>query len=92
MGRKSVEAEEEFKMDSLDAACIALNLTDEQCAIIREAAEELCKGKRQKGKRELSEYQIFLSKCMREKKIKKFEEASSAMKECVKEWKAEKKE
>jgi len=91
MGRKSVEAEEEFKMDSLDAACIALNLTDEQCAIIREAAEELCKGKRQKGKRELSEYQIFLSKCMREKKIKKFEEASSAMKECVGEWKVQKK-
>jgi hypothetical protein len=82
---------EEFKMDSLDAACIALQLTDEQCAIIREAAEELCKGKRQKGKRELSEYQIFLSKCMREKKIKKFEEASSAMKECVGEWKAQKK-
>ena len=91
MGRKSVEADE-LNMDVLQQACVALQLTDEQCAIIREAAEELCKGKRQKGKRELSEYQIFLSKCMREKKIKKFEEASSAMKECVKEWKADKKE
>jgi hypothetical protein len=90
MGRKSVEADE-LDMDVLQQACVALQLTDEQCAIIREAAEELCKGKRQKGKRELSEYQIFLSKCMREKKIKKFEEASSAMKECVGEWKEQKK-
>jgi hypothetical protein len=66
-------------------------LTDEQCAIIREAAEELCKGKRQKGKREPSDYQIFLSKCMKKKKIKKFEEASSVMKECAGEWKEQKK-
>jgi TRAP-type C4-dicarboxylate transport system substrate-binding protein len=79
-------------MDSLDAACIALNLTDEQCTIIREAAEELCKEKRQKGKREPSPYQQFIAKCMKEKNIKKFEEASSAMKECVKQWKTEKKE
>jgi hypothetical protein len=90
MGRKSVEADE-LNMDSFDAACIALEIPEEKCQILREAVEELCKGKRQKGKRELSEYQIFLSKCMREKKIKKFEEASSAMKECVGEWKEQKK-
>ena len=86
MVRENVVAEE-LNMDALDQACIALNLTDDQCSIIREAAEEICKGKRQKGKRELSEYQLFLSKCMKEKKIKKFGEASSAMKECVTEWK-----
>jgi hypothetical protein len=90
MGRKSVEAEEEFKMDSLDAACVALNLTDEQCAIIREAAEELCKEKRQKGKREPSPYQEFIAKCMLDKKIQRFEEASTAMKECAKKWQSEK--
>ena len=86
MVRENVVAEE-LNMDALDQACIGLQLTDEQCSIIREAAEEICKGKRQKGKRELSEYQLFLSKCMKEKKIKKFGEASSAMKECVLKWK-----
>jgi hypothetical protein len=73
-------------MDALDQACIALNLTDDQCSIIREAAEEVCREKRRKGRRGLSEYQLFLSKCMKEKNIKKFGEASKAMKECVSEW------
>lgn len=90
MGRKSVEAEEDYNLDVLDQVCITLQLPDEQCALIREAAEEYCAEKRQKGKRELSDYQKFLSKCMKEKKIKKFEEASQAMKECVKGWKAQK--
>ncbi len=90
IAEESKEPDEELQLDVLDQTCIALGLTDEQCSIIREAAEELCKEKRQKGKRELSDYQIFLSKCMKEKKIKKFEEASKAMKECVEAWKKEK--
>jgi len=86
MGRKSVEADE-LDMDVLQQACVALQLTDEQCAIIREAAEELCKGKRQKGKREPSEFNIFMGECVKEKTgpIKE------RFKECVETWKKEKK-
>jgi hypothetical protein len=86
MGRKSVEADE-LDMDVLQQACVALQLTDEQCAIIREAAEELCKGKRQKGKREPSEFNVFMGKCVKEKKGV----VKERFKECVGEWKAQKK-
>jgi hypothetical protein len=77
-------------MDSFDVACIALEIPEEKCQILREAVEELCKGKRQKGKREPSPYQQFIAKCMLDKKIKRFEEASTAMKECAKKWQSEK--
>jgi hypothetical protein len=86
MGRKSVEADE-LNMDVLDQACVALQLTDEQCAIIREAAEELCKGKREKGKRQPSEFNIFIGKCVKEKTGP----ITERFKKCVGEWKVQKK-
>jgi hypothetical protein len=86
MGRKSVEADE-LNMDVLDQVCVTLQLTDEQCAIIREAAEELCKEKREKGKRQPSKFNIFMGKCVKEKKGV----VKERFKECVKEWKAEQK-
>jgi hypothetical protein len=86
MGRKNVEAED-FQMDPLDQACLALNISEENCAILREAAEQLCKEKREKGKREPSEYNIFIGKCVKEKEgpIKE------RFKECVETWKKQKK-
>ena len=86
MGRKSVEADE-LNMDSFDAACIALEIPEEKCQILREAVEELCKGKRQKGKREPSEFNVFMGKCVKEKKGV----VKERFKECVGEWKAQKK-
>jgi hypothetical protein len=87
MGRKAVEAEE-IEMDVLEQACVALNLTDEQCAIIREAAEELCKGKREKGKRQPSEFNIFIGKCVKEEGAGPITER---FKWCVSKWKEQKK-
>ena len=90
MGRKNVEVED-LQLDALDQVCLVFNLTDEQCSIIREAAEEICKEKA--VKREVrSDYQNFISDCMKAKKIKKFEEASKAMKECAITWKQTKME
>lgn len=40
-----------------------------------------------KGKRTRSEYQTFVSTCMKSKHIKGFGEAPKAMKECASEWK-----
>jgi hypothetical protein len=87
MGRKAVEAEE-VEMDVLDQACIALQLTDEQCTIIREAAEELCKGKREKGKKQPSEFNIFIGKCVKEGGSGPITER---FKWCVSKWKEQKK-
>jgi hypothetical protein len=87
VGRKSVEADE-LNMDVLDQACVALQLTDEQCAIIREAAEELCKEKREKGKRQPSEFNIFIGKCVKEEGA---DPITERFKRCVSKWKAEKK-
>lgn len=92
MGRKSVETEFELQFDILDQACLAFSLTDEQCAVIREAAEEICKQKTLEKREIRSDYQNFISECMKAKKIKKFEEASKAMKECAKAWKQAKME
>jgi hypothetical protein len=65
-----------------------LQLTDEQCAIIREAAEELCKEKREKGKRQPSEFNVFIGKCVKEEGAGSITER---FKRCVSKWKAEKK-
>jgi hypothetical protein len=43
-----------------------------------------------KKKRAKSAYQLFVSDCMKSKKIKQFGEASTAMKECAIEWKKRK--
>ena len=40
-----------------------------------------------KKKRAKSDYQIFVSECMKGKNIKQFGEAPTAMKECAIEWK-----
>lgn len=87
MGRKSVEAEE-LDMDILDQACVALQLSEEQCAIMREAAEQLCKEKRQKGKRKPSEFNIFIGKCVKEEESGPITER---FKRCVTKWKTRRK-
>ncbi len=50
---------------------------------------ELC-GKVGKGQRARSEYQQFVSVCMKGKNIKGFGEAPKAMKECASEWRSRK--
>lgn len=42
------------------------------------------------GKRRLSEYQLFISQCMKSKNIHKFSEAPQAMKGCAEEWRRQK--
>jgi len=88
MGRTSVVAEE-FKTDALDEACIALGIEDDKCQILREAAQLICPRKA-KRKREPTEYQKFMSSCMKGENIKKFEDAPKAMKKCVAKWRVEK--
>lgn len=46
--------------------------------------------KRGGAKREPSEYQKFVSVCMKEKHIKKFGQAAQGMKECAAAWRARK--
>jgi hypothetical protein len=83
LGRESVEAidEEIEDFDVIDQVCLSLNLDEEQCGLIKEAAEEYCKSKR-KGQRGKSEYQVFMGECVKGK--------SGPMKErfreCAKEW------
>lgn len=87
MPRTNVEAEE-LNLDVLDQACLALQLTDEQCAIIREAAQEYCREKGVKGKRQPSEFNIFIGKCVKEVGKGPITER---FKKCVAKWKEQKK-
>jgi len=65
LGRKAVVADE-FNLDSLDLVCMSLELTEEQCALVREAAEAICTKKRGKKKRAPSAYNIFMGTCVKE--------------------------
>lgn len=83
--------------------CLAENLKKVLLANIKdEAAEEqikalpdcstgilldFCLGK---TKRRPSEYQLFVSQCMKSKNIHKFGEAAQAMKGCAEEWRRQK--
>lgn len=84
MGRKNVEAEE-FEMDPLDQACLALGIDEEKCAILREAAEEICTEKAKK-KREPSQFNVFVGDCVK----KKAGPVTERFKECVLEYKQQK--
>lgn len=84
MARTKVEAEG-LHMDSLDEACLALQLTEEQCSIIREAAQEICTEKAKK-KRAPSEFNIFIGSCVKEKTGP----VPERFKSCVVEWKKKK--
>lgn len=44
------------------------------------------RGKGRRTARQPSEYQQFISKCMKEKRIRSFGEAPAAMRECAAEW------
>ena len=88
MGRKAVVADE-FNLDSLDMVCMSLQLNEEQCALVREAAEAICTKKRAKKKREPSEYQKFTSECLT-KEIPIEGSAPQAMKKCARAWRSEK--
>lgn len=73
-------------MDVLDQVCIALGLSDEQCAIIREAAEQICKAKASK-KRKPSEYNVFIGECVKQESGP----VTERFKRCVLKWKQKKK-
>jgi len=89
LGRKAVVAEE-FNLDSIDLVCMSLELNEEQCALVREAAEAICTKKRgKKKKREPSEYQKFTSECLT-KEIPIEGSAPQAMKKCARTWRSEK--
>jgi TRAP-type C4-dicarboxylate transport system substrate-binding protein len=80
----------DVEMDAFDQACLALKIPDEDCAILREAAEEVYLKGREKAKRSArSEYQQFISQCMKEE-IKRLGSAPEAMKHCAQIYKEEK--
>ena len=82
MPRKSLVTET-GQVDDLEKACMALNLDEDQCSLVREAAESICTAKGPRGKRAPSEYNLFMGKCVKEKTgpIKE------RFKSCVVEWK-----
>ncbi len=87
MGRKSIEAEG-MNVDSLEKVCMSLNLDEDKCELVREAAESICTAKGPKrGKRAPSEYNIFVGKCVKEEKGP----VPERFKRCVVKWKAQKK-
>ncbi len=88
MGRKNVETGV-LDLDVIDQVCLSLQLPDEQCALVREAAEEYCKERYQKGKRQPSEFNIFMATCMKERKE---QPVTERFRKCVEEWREKKKE
>lgn len=84
MARKNLETEEQI--DALDQVCMSLDLSDEKCELIREAAEKICpKSVRMvKGKRAPSEYNKFVGSCVKAKEGP----ITERFKACVVEWKA----
>jgi hypothetical protein len=86
LARQSVEAVEAEDADSedfdvLEQVCISFNLDEEQCNVIREAAEEYCRS-RSRGKRGKSEYQVFMGECVKGKSGP----VKERFRECAKEW------
>ena len=85
MGRKSVVAEE-LHLDDLDKVCLAFNLTEEQCAVIREAFEQMCTARKGKKKRAPSAYNIFIGECV----PKETGPVTERFKRCARKYKVEK--
>jgi len=84
LGRKQVIAEE-LDLDVFEQACIALGLADEQCSIMREAAEAICTEKGKK-KRQPSRYNLFIAECV----PKKTGPVTERFKQCAIEYKKQK--
>ena len=67
-------------LDPIERACSVLGLTEEQCSVVREAAEESCGPRR---KRRPSEFNIFMGKCVKEETGP----VTERFKRCVEKWK-----
>jgi len=70
---------------ALEEVCQKLELSDEQCQLLNELKDTLCKASRRR-----SRYQAFLSTCLKHKGIKKFGEAKEALKACAAEYREQK--
>ena len=76
--------EENISLDKLDQLCIALELDENKCFLLKEAFQDYCKvGDRKK--RQPSPYNVFMGSCIRERPpgVK----VTEAMKQCARKWK-----
>ena len=86
------------ELELAEAGCLLLDKwVEQELKRLRFEIEEACQlkisklekeepTKKARKKRKKSDYQKWVSKCMKDKEIKKFSEASTAMKECALEW------
>ena len=88
LARESVEAE--FQLDELDQLCLALNLDEAGCHLLKQAFKEYCKAKGGRRKRKPSAYNIFMGECIRRRP--KGESVREAMKRCAEEWRRKRRE
>jgi len=70
---------------ALEEVCAKLELSDEQCQLLADLRDTLCKGERRR-----SRYQAHMSTCLKRKGIKKFGEAKEALKQCASEYREQK--
>ena len=80
MGRKSAVAEN--LLDDFEVACIALEIPEDKCQILREAAREICTFKAKK-KRKPSKYNVFIGECVKNESGP----VTERFKRCVLKWK-----
>jgi len=76
-------------MEKLDQLCIALELDEDKCTMLKEALQDYCQAG-EKKKRQPSPYNVFMSRCIKERPpgVK----VTEAMKQCATKWKEMKKE
>jgi len=72
-------------LSALEEVCAKLELSLEQCQLLGELKDTLCKGERRR-----SRYQAHMSSCLKRKGIKKFGEAKEALKACAAEYREQK--
>jgi len=76
-------------MEKLDQLCIALELSEDKCILLKEAFQDYCKGG-DKKRRQPSQYNVFMGRCIKERPpgVK----VTEAMKQCATKWKEMQKE
>lgn len=81
---------EDLNMDAIDQTCMILEIDDDGCKLMRDAAIEVYgeKEKKTKKKRAPSKYNIFIGKCIKERS--EGEPVQEAMKKCAIKWRTEK--
>ena len=78
----------DLNMDAIDKTCIILEIDDDGCKLMREAAVEVYgkKAKKTRKKRAPSQYNLFIGGCIKAKEGP----VPERMKACAIEWKEEK--